>query len=86
MVGWALLVAMTLALVTLHRKRLLALVMISGVGLIVSVLFAYFSAPDLALTQISVEVVTVILLLLALNFLPKRTPDESAGRGACAMR
>src|SRR5690606_1801825 len=35
--------------------------------------FIYLSAPDLALTQISVEVVTVILLLLALNFLPKET-------------
>jgi len=36
------------------------------------------SAPDLALTQISVEVVTVLLMLLALNFLPKVTPVESA--------
>src|SRR3546814_10935565 len=36
------------------------------------------SAPDLALTQISVEVVSVILLLLALNFLPKETPVESS--------
>ena len=29
------------------------------------------------MTQISVEVVTIILLLLALNFLPNRTPVES---------
>jgi multicomponent K+:H+ antiporter subunit A len=35
-----------------------------------------FSAPDLALTQISVEVVTTILLLLAINLLPRMTPDE----------
>jgi len=40
--------------------------------------FVYFSAPDLALTQISVEVVTIILLLLALNFLPRETPQESS--------
>jgi multicomponent K+:H+ antiporter subunit A len=40
--------------------------------------FVYFSAPDLALTQISVEVVTIILLLLALNFLPRETPKESS--------
>ena len=31
-----------------------------------SAAFVYLSAPDLALTQISVEVVTVIVLLLAL--------------------
>ncbi len=32
-----------------------------------------FSAPDLALTQAMVEVVTVILLLLALDFLPSQS-------------
>jgi multicomponent K+:H+ antiporter subunit A len=44
--------------------------------LIVSLAFLQFSAPDLALTQISVEVVATILLLLALNLLPKLTPSE----------
>ena len=39
--------------------------------------FVFFSAPDLAMTQFTVEVVTIILLLLALNFLPKQTPVES---------
>ena len=39
--------------------------------MIVSLAFLQFSAPDLALTQISVEVVTTILMLLALNLLPK---------------
>jgi multicomponent K+:H+ antiporter subunit A len=59
-----------------HGMRLRALLMVGVVGLIVSAGFAYLSAPDLALTQISVEVVTVILMLLALNFLPKETPFE----------
>jgi multicomponent K+:H+ antiporter subunit A len=44
--------------------------------LIVSLAFLQFSAPDLALTQISVEVVTTILLLLCLNLLPKESPRE----------
>ena len=63
------------ALVTLiwHRKRMIALIAVSVVGLIVSLIFARFSAPDLALTQLSVEVVTVILLMLALFFLPQVT-------------
>jgi multicomponent K+:H+ antiporter subunit A len=38
---------------------------------------ARFSAPDLALTQLVVEVVTLILLMLALFFLPQNTPRES---------
>jgi len=68
------------AIVTIiyHRKRMIALIAISVVGLIVSIAFARFSAPDLALTQLSVEVVTVILLMLALFFLPQKTPAESS--------
>ncbi|GLT09248.1 monovalent cation/H+ antiporter subunit A [Sulfitobacter porphyrae] len=75
--GWAMLVAATLGLVFLHRNRLLSLILIAIVGLMVSVGFVVFSAPDLAMTQLTVEVVTIILLLLALNFLPNRTPIES---------
>ncbi|MGC1506695.1 MAG: monovalent cation/H+ antiporter subunit A [Sulfitobacter sp.] len=75
--GWAMLVTATLGLVFLHRNRLLSLILIGIVGLMVSVGFVFLSAPDLAMTQITVEVVTIILLLLALNFLPNRTPIES---------
>ncbi|MEC8918134.1 MAG: monovalent cation/H+ antiporter subunit A, partial [Pseudomonadota bacterium] len=63
----------------LHRRRLVSLMMLSVVGLMVSLAFARFSAPDLALTQLAVEVVTFILLMLALFFLPQRTPKESSG-------
>ena len=76
--GWTMLVAATAALVFLHRNRLLSLILIGIVGLMVSVGFVFFSAPDLAMTQFTVEVVTAILLLLALNFLPNRTPTESS--------
>lgn len=43
-----------------------------------SLAFIKFSAPDLALTQLSVEVVTIILILLALYYLPQYTPKESS--------
>ena len=76
--GWLLLVAATIGLVLMHRNRLLALILIGIVGLMVSIGFVFFSAPDLAMTQFTVEVVTIILLLLALNFLPNRTPIESS--------
>ena len=75
--GWAMLVAATGGLVLLHRNRFLALILIGIVGLMVSIGFVFLSAPDLAMTQFTVEVVTIILLLLALNFLPNRTPIES---------
>ncbi|MHA6345745.1 monovalent cation/H+ antiporter subunit A [Roseivivax sp. CAU 1761] len=79
--GWLMLVAACGFLVLHHRNRLGALILVGIIGTMVSVGFAYFSAPDLAMTQISVEVVTVVLMLLALNFLPNETPRESsAGR------
>lgn len=67
-----------IATVIYHRKRMVALITLSVVGLIVSIAFARFSAPDLALTQLAVEVVTVILLMLALFFLPQKTAPESS--------
>ena len=76
--GWLMLVAATAGLVLMHRNRFLALMLIGIVGLMVSIGFVFFSAPDLAMTQFTVEVVTIILLLLALNFLPNTTPAESS--------
>jgi multicomponent K+:H+ antiporter subunit A len=55
--------------------RLAALTLLGGSGLCVCLTFLWFSAPDLALTQIVVEIVTTILILLGLRWLPRR--DES---------
>ena len=76
--GWLLLVVATGMVVWHHRSRFRALVVIGVIGLMISGGFVYLSAPDLALTQISVETVTIMLLLLALHFLPKETPIESS--------
>lgn len=71
-----LLLIATLFTVYYHKQHLISLFMMGVVGLIVSLGFVKFSAPDLALTQLSVEVVTVVLLLLALYFLPQTSPKE----------
>lgn len=76
--GAVLLMIGALATLIWHRSRMIALIMISIVGLMTSVAFTRFSAPDLALTQLTVEVVTIVLLMLALFFLPQRTPKESS--------
>ncbi|MEJ5168757.1 MAG: hydrogen gas-evolving membrane-bound hydrogenase subunit E, partial [Arcobacteraceae bacterium] len=72
------LVAGVVTTVALHHNRFIALITIGIIGLIVSLAFIKFSAPDLALTQLSVEVVTIILILLALYYLPQYTPKESS--------
>ena len=57
--------------------RLAALTMVSVCGLMTCVTFVWFSAPDLALTQLVVEVVTTVLILLGLRWLPRRIEDVS---------
>ncbi len=52
--------------------RLAALMMLAIAGLVTCLTFVWFSAPDLALTQLAVEVVTTVLFLLGLRWLPKR--------------
>ncbi len=56
--------------------RLAALIMLGAVGLVLCITFAWFSAPDLALTQLAVEVVTIVLFLLGLRWMPKRIEPE----------
>ncbi len=56
--------------------RLAALAMLSVVGLALCITFAWFSAPDLALTQLAVEVVTLVLFLLGLRWMPKRLVQD----------
>ncbi|MFK0089904.1 monovalent cation/H+ antiporter subunit A [Pseudomonas sp. NPDC090755] len=57
--------------------RLAALTMVSVCGLMTCITFVWFSAPDLALTQLVVEVVTTVLILLGLRWLPRRIEGVS---------
>ncbi|BCR25212.1 monovalent cation/H+ antiporter subunit A [Aquipseudomonas alcaligenes] len=78
MLGLLVLAASGLLTAVFHRQRLVALLILGVGGMLVALAFARFSAPDLALTQLVVEVVTIILLMLALFYLPSRTPNESS--------
>jgi len=81
LLGWALwLVMMACAFATLrvYRQRLLAVLLVGGVGLMVALTFVFLSAPDLALTQLLVEMVTLVLMLLGMNYLPVESAPEHA--------
>jgi multicomponent K+:H+ antiporter subunit A len=54
--------------------RLAALMLAGTAGAVTCVTFIWFSAPDLALTQLTVEVMTTLLVLLGLRWLPPREP------------
>ena len=74
------LAAAALGCVAWHRERLVAIILTSVVGLVVALAFLGLSAPDLALTQLAVEMVTTILMLMALARLPQTSPRESSPR------
>ena len=58
--------------------RFAALVLVGGAGLVTCLTFVWLSAPDLAVTQLLVEIVTTVLLLLGLRWLPKRLEEIAA--------
>ena len=60
--------------------RFAALVLLGGAGVVTCLTFAWLSAPDLAVTQLLVEVVTTVLLLLGLRWLPKRREEIAEDR------
>jgi multicomponent K+:H+ antiporter subunit A len=74
------LAAAAVGCVAWHRQRLIAIILTSVVGLVVALAFLGLSAPDLALTQLAVEVVTTVLMLTALARLPQASPHESSPR------
>jgi len=74
---WLLLLATCAALALTHRHRFQSVVLVGVVGLVTALSFVSLSAPDLALTQLSVEVVSTVLLLMGLALLPQQSPKES---------
>ncbi|WP_028608662.1 Na+/H+ antiporter subunit A [Paenibacillus harenae] len=53
------------------RTRLMAIILTGAAGYMVTLFFVIFRAPDLALTQMIVETVSVMLFLLCFYHLPK---------------
>ena len=58
-------------MVVLSRSRLAAVAALGVVGYGVALIFVMFGAPDLAMTQFSIETLSVILLVLVLYRLPR---------------
>ncbi len=74
---WLLMFSACWMMLWFHHERIKAVLISGAVGLVVTLVFICFSAPDLALTQITVDVVTTVLLLMSLSLLPQLTPYES---------
>jgi len=75
---WAILVLTCVLILRHYRNHFHAVLLVGVVGLVTALAFFSMSAPDLALTQLSVEVVSTVLLLMGLAFLPQHSPRESS--------
>jgi multicomponent Na+:H+ antiporter subunit A len=60
------------------RSRLGAIIAVGMVGAMVSLLFVIYSAPDLALTQLLIEVLSTVFLVLVFSVLPPRFKSLSS--------
>ncbi|MGM7702082.1 Na+/H+ antiporter subunit A [Pseudalkalibacillus sp. Hm43] len=60
------------------KNRIAAILVLGVVGFGLSLLFVFFRAPDLALTQLIVETVTVALFLLCFYHLPKLDTEKQS--------
>jgi multicomponent K+:H+ antiporter subunit A len=76
-VVWLLLIATCVALVIDHHNRFKAVILVGVVGMVTALTFVSLSAPDLALTQLAVEVVSAVMMLMGLALLPQFSPKES---------
>ena len=67
-----------------RRDRLGAAVALSAVGILATVQILVLGAPDVALTQLLVESLTIIIIMLVLQRLPRRfdPPGRAPRRGA----
>ncbi len=82
----AVLIAAFVLTVTLTYRWIIQLIALAGAGFLVTFYFVLYRAPDLALTQLLVEAVTLILTLLLLARFPGQAQRGEAMRGAFTPR
>lgn len=61
------------------NSRTVSIVSLGVVGFANCLFFLFYSAPDLAMTQFSIDTLTVVLLMLVIVKLPKNRPYSSNG-------
>ncbi|PAQ13761.1 Na+/H+ antiporter subunit A [Bacillaceae bacterium SAOS 7] len=79
-VALVLLIVLATFTILVAKSRLTSIVALGAVGYTVSLFFVIFRAPDLALTQLVIETVSVALFLLCFYHLPKLSRHEERMR------
>ncbi|UJL48263.1 Na+/H+ antiporter subunit A [Virgibacillus sp. NKC19-16] len=79
---WLLVIVFTAATIAVPfiNNRITAVIVIGVIGFLLALFFVQFRAPDLALTQLLVETVTIVLFMLVFQRLPKLKKEKSRPR------
>lgn len=75
-----LLACITAICLPLSQSRVMRVMLLGSAGFSVVGLYLVFRAPDLALTQVLFEIISVVLFVLALQLLPKKDADDRGNR------
>ncbi|MCW4352684.1 DUF4040 family protein [Hoyosella sp. YIM 151337] len=81
-IDWLLLILVTAGVIgiVIAQSRLAALALLGVVGFVIALLFFVLGAPDVGLTQLLVEVLTVVVAVLILRRLPRAFHKVSKSR------
>ncbi len=75
-----LLICLTSIALPLTQRRVLRVLLLGASGLAVVGMYLVYQAPDLALTQLTFEIISVLLFVLVLRLLPAPIPRPKPGR------
>ena len=75
-----LIVCLTAILIPMTDIRIVRVVFLGACGFAVVALYLVYQAPDLALTQLMFEIISVILFVIVLRLLPKERPNIDRGK------
>ncbi|MEM9346980.1 MAG: hydrogen gas-evolving membrane-bound hydrogenase subunit E [Planctomycetota bacterium] len=75
-----LIACLTAVLIPMTDSRIVRIVFLGATGFAVVALYLVYQAPDLALTQLLFEIISVILFVIVLRLLPKEKPGTDQGK------
>jgi NADH:ubiquinone oxidoreductase subunit 5 (subunit L)/multisubunit Na+/H+ antiporter MnhA subunit/multisubunit Na+/H+ antiporter MnhB subunit len=75
-----LIACLTAVLIPMTEIRIVRIVFLGATGFAVVALYLVYQAPDLALTQLMFEIISVILFVIVLRLLPKEKKGSDCGK------
>ncbi|MCB9848481.1 MAG: DUF4040 domain-containing protein [Phycisphaeraceae bacterium] len=78
-VGLCTLIVLTALMIPFVRSRIVRVLILGTCGFAVTGMYLLYQAPDLAMTQLMFEIISVLIFLLVLRMLPEEAPKRPKG-------